>query len=170
MFRTSGAIDDRSFKAICFQTLPDSYFITIGAFSIFTIVMIVAAIISRDTQNILFLLGGLALFWFLIVARYHTYKNKVVDKMKSTGHSEIKFTSFFDEDKVNLINDSNGARSSVGYHVFVKYAESDQLILLLTRHSQFVPIFKDKLKPGDREALIEFLKKKCIKVKRWGKA
>jgi len=169
MFRTSGAIDEKSFKEICFQTLPDAYFIAIGAFSIFTIVMIVIAIISSDTQNILFLLGGLALFWFLIIARYHTYKNKVIDKMKSTGHSEIKFTSFFDDDKVNLINDSNGAQSSVGYKVFVKYAESDTLILLLTRHSQFVPIFKDRLKPGERDALIEFLKPRCTKIRRWKK-
>jgi len=168
MFKTSGSMDEKTIKDVYFKTLPARAYLIVGAFTVVSVIMIVACFFEKSVENIRLYIIGLVLFWGLLIARFFSVRNKAIEKLRSTGRKDIKFTSSFTEDKIHLLNNSNGSSTTVNYKIFNRIVETDTILFLLTKRSQFVPVFKDQLKPGEREQLIEFLKTKGTAIRKWG--
>ncbi|MCL2388093.1 MAG: YcxB family protein [Defluviitaleaceae bacterium] len=86
-----------------------------------------------------------------------------VNRFKESGHTEVRITSSFTEDKIKIQNSTSGATGEVGYDVVYRFAETENFYTLFTKTEQFIMVNKISLiEAGKNEEFVKFIRGKCF--------
>lgn len=86
-----------------------------------------------------------------------------LDRLKEIGADYVDYRSSFDDDGLHINNETTGASGFIEYRNLKKLIETDDIMYVLTKARQFVPIFRKELTDIQYEELKSFLKDKMKK-------
>lgn len=81
------------------------------------------------------------------------------------GVMGYQYTSWFDEEGLAVINQTNHGEGKSKYAFLKRVFETEHILALQTKRNQFVPIFKNELSLEELDELMVFLKSRNKKIK-----
>lgn len=77
----------------------------------------------------------------------------------------VSYTTAFSDTQAHLCNQTSGSATSINLSAMMRLMKVENLWVLVTKTSAFVPIFVEQLSETDRESLLALLKQNNPKIK-----
>lgn len=173
MFENSGIINEETIKESKIHAIsPKSK----KFFKIFSIICsligllsIILGVVISDTFWILYgvFFGVLAVISILVIFYVQNiFQKKNIEMIKEISKSNsFKIETIFNEECAVLNNLTTSAKVEIKYESFVRFAETSNMYLLITKSGQQIFIFKNCLNEEEINSFKKFIKEKCKNIK-----
>ena len=162
MFETSGTVDEFMLAEIYKAFMPKWY--TLMQIIPVAILFGLAASATMRSQ---YVPAGIYLIIAVIFFRYmrsRTSREACRDlklMQKASGQVEIFYRTVLNDDGIETGIPNSEVRTAMPYTSVVQLVETRELYVVLSRERESLYIFKNRLSPDDRKALLDYLRAKC---------
>lgn len=162
LFKTSGILDEAVLKELGKKGIPASM-------NALIIILFIGGIALIFLEK--YLLAAVYLFGFLffllvrILLKRITVNKNLRNMRELNGTDRYEYITWFDEEGLVGINLTNHAEVKLLYQSLKRVVETEQVLAVVTRGSQFQPVFKKDLEQRELEDLMAFLQSRNKKLK-----
>lgn len=173
MFENSGIINEETLKESKTHAISPKRKNFFKIFSItFSLIGLILIVLGGVISDASYIIDGvffevLAIISILVifyVQNIFQKKNMEMIKEFSKGNS-FKIKTIFNEDGIVLNNLTTSAKVKIKYESFVRFAETSNMYLLITKSGQQTFIFKNCLNDEEINYFKKFIKEKCNNIK-----
>ena len=163
MFETKGRITQKDF-AIMQKKASPAYSKALGVvfYTLMTFGLIFSLYVKDFSLSVTYFVLVLCFTALLIFKKKKALKIQL-DRLKELGTDCVDYRSSFEDDGLHINNETTGASGVIKYKNFKKLIETGDVMYVLTKARQFVPIFRKELTDMEYEELKSFLKDKMKK-------
>lgn len=173
MFETSGIINEETIKESKIHAISPKtkkffkiFSITCSLIGLLSIILgIVISDIFWILYGVFFEVLAVILIWTTFYVQ-NIFQKKNIEMLKEVSkENNFKIKTIFNEDCLVLSNLTTSAKVEIKYESFVRFAETSNMYLLITKSGQQNFIFKNSLNDEEINSFKEFIKKKCKNIK-----
>ena len=173
MFENSGIINEETIKESKTHAISPKGKKFLKIFSItcslIGLLSIILGIVISDTfwilYGVIFEVLAVFLIWVIFYVQ-NIFQKKNIEMIKEVSKANnFKIKTIFNEDGIVLNNLTTSAKVEIKYESFVRFAETSNMYLLITKSGQQNFIFKNSLNDEEINSFKEFIKEKCKNIK-----
>jgi len=164
-YRTSGVLDENTYREISRFLLPRRYVLFIRIYAIVAAIFAVLMFFSKNYFYMVLLLLITILFAMGPMLLRKLYLHRTLKRMREVRAEPQCMEIFFTLEGVTLHNPDSGKQAVLPYETIRSAAETEHYFFLNTKANQFTLVFKDCLSPEQKSSFIPFMKEKCPGLK-----
>lgn len=164
MFETTGIVDEQLLKEIRKYMITPKQRTMLLIFIFVTGGLSFVCLVEKNYFFSIIFLIGLTVFLLESVILKNIAIKRVLERMKENNRvPEIRVTTSFNKEGIQIQNLTNNARVNINYEFFVKFVETKSAFFLFTKSWQIIVVFKEE--SIQKEKLCNFLKEQPTKIK-----
>jgi len=142
------------------------------ALKIFLAIVLFSVVVSAIWGDFSNAVAFLALIMFFVLLTLFMHKRNIKTllqrQQENEGTSELNIAVSFLDESIKIHNIHSGGEIYISYDTYVRFEETKNFYVLITKANQFVVVKKEVLtQEGKNEDFIHFLRAKCTKVRKW---
>ena len=163
LFKTTGVLDKTLLKEVAKKGISKSEKRAVIYCFLFCLVFSAAS--YPALASVLFSIGLFLILWQFVLFKRITIKNNLCNMQEFNGVSGYQYTTWFDEDGIVVWNLTNHGEGRFRYAFLQRIFETEHILAVQVKNRQFVPIFKNGLRPEEIDQLTAYVKAQNKKVK-----
>ena len=163
LFKTTGILDEPILREVAKWGIPKLE--NRAAIICFIVSLVLSAARYPALAAVFFSVGLFFVLWQYVLFRWITVKRNLRDMQDFNGVMGYQYTSWFDEEGLAVINQTNHGEGKFKYAFLKRAFETEHILALQTKRNQFVPSFKNELSLEELDELMVFLKSRNKKIK-----
>lgn len=173
MFETSGILNEETIKESKIHVISSKrrkFFIIFSIIcSLLGLLSIILGVVISDifyiSYGVFFEVLAAILIWVIFYVQ-NIFQKKNMEMIKEVSKENyFKIKTIFNEDLVVINNLTTSAKVEIKYESFVRFAETSNMYILITKSGQQNFIFKNCLNDEEISSFKEFIKEKCKNIK-----
>lgn len=167
LYRTTGKQDEAFFQEIKWKIINPAYKVRCAV--LIAVFALISVAYWRLTGMRWMMLAAVA-YAAVVALQYVRGVNRTVRRSvgrlrEMTPSGEIQLTTSCAQDGIRSENGTMGGVVTLPYDAFVRAAETERYLLLVSRERAAIPFFKESLSAEEVEGLRELIRQRCPKVR-----
>lgn len=168
MFKTEGRIDRQFYNRIGRNFYTPKARIVRAVYALFALIFAALAFFRGiNLIAILVLICAAAIYSEPYITKKRYVKVLFKSLKESSGIEAIEYIVTLEDECVTVTNKISGRSDKFDYSDFIKSVKTETEILLFTKSWQMIPVFSSVLSEPENKKMLDFLKQKCKKIKKW---